>query len=168
MEENLEKYWELFKTLIKTRPNTTCMTRDPYGHRPAMPVFLLLVVALIAFAVLCGCTQPAAAPVPAQPTTQPEEEDIFKEVTALQPDASLIVITYEGGPNMERIVELEITITDSSGRSQTKSAGSRLATTPIPIKGTYTLNGDFSGSDHLIVMAHMSDGSRAIVLDQII
>jgi len=133
-----------------------------------MPVFLLLVVALIAFAVSCGCTQPAAGPVSTQPATQPGEETSFKEVTASQPDTSSIVITYEGGPNMERIVELEITVTDSTGKSQTKSAGSRLATTPIPIKGTYTLNGDFAGPDHVIVMAHMSDGSRAIVLDQTI
>ena len=144
------------------------MTRDPYGHRPAMPVFHLLVVALIAVAVSCGCTQPAAGPTAVPPTAQPTGEAGFKEVTASQPDASSIVITYEGGPNMERIVELEITVTDSTGRSQTKSAGSRLATTPIPIKGTYTLNGEFAGSDHVIVMAHMSDGSRAIVLDQTI
>lgn len=133
-----------------------------------MPVFLLLAVALIAAAVSCGCTQPAAGPTAAQPTAQPAGEAVFKEVTASQPDASSIVITYEGGPNMERIVELEITVTDSSGRSQTKSAGSRLATTPIPIKGTYTLTGDFSGPDHVIVMAHMSDGSRTLVLDQTI
>lgn len=129
------------------------------GH----PVFFLFLALLI---VLCtaGCThqgQPVAPQAPAQPAGQ----DLFNEVTASQPDATHIVITYEGGPNMERIIELETTITDSAGKSQTKSAGSRLATTPIPIRGTNTIAGDFAGTDHVVVIAHMIDGSRTTVLD---
>ena len=128
------------------------------------PVFIL-VAALALITLAAGCTQPATAPVPETPAPEPAEEDLFKEVTASQPDTTHIVITYEGGPNMERIIELETTITDRTGKSQTKSAGSRLATTPIPIKGTYTMTGDFSGTDHVVVTAHMIDGSRATVLD---
>lgn len=126
---------------------------------------VLLVAALAIIALAAGCTQPAAVPVAETPAPTLAEEDLFKEVTASQPDSTHIVITYEGGPNMERIIELETTITDSDGKSQTKSAGSRLATTPIPIKGTYTLTGDFSGTDHVVVIAHMIDGSRSTVLD---
>lgn len=126
---------------------------------------VLLVAALAIIALAAGCTQPAAVPVAGTPAPTPAEEDLFKEVTASQPDSTHIVITYEGGPNMERIIELETTITDSDGKSQTKSAGSRLATTPIPIKGTYTMTGDFSGTDHVVVIAHMIDGSRSTVLD---
>ncbi|HII98797.1 MAG TPA: hypothetical protein HA272_05980 [Methanoregula sp.] len=128
------------------------------------PIFFL-VAALAIIALAAGCTQPAAVPVAETPATAPAGEDLFKEVTASQPDSRHIVITYEGGPNMERIIELETTITDSTGRSQTKSAGSRLATTPIPIKGTYPITGDFSGKDHVVVIAHMIDGSRSTVLD---
>jgi len=126
----------------------------------------LLLTALVLSVFAAGCTQTAipAAPSPAAtPAT-----DIFREVTASQPDATHIVVTYEGGANMERIIELETTITDSAGKSQTKSAGSRLATTPIPIRGTNTISGDFAGEDHVVVIAHMIDGSRTTVLDTII
>jgi len=128
------------------------------------PIFFLF-AALLIITLAAGCTQPAPSPVAPASVTEPAGEDLFKEVTASQPDSRHIVITYEGGPNMERIIELETTITDRTGKSQTKSAGSRLATTPIPIKGTYTMTGDFSGTDHVVVTAHMIDGSRATVLD---
>jgi hypothetical protein len=65
-------------------------------------------------------------------------------------------------------IALEATISDSAGKSQRKSAGSRLATTPIPIRGTNTISGDFAGEDHVVVIAHMIDGSRTTVLDTII
>ncbi len=128
------------------------------------PVFLLF-AALVVIALAAGCTQPATPAVTDTPAPQPAEQELFKEVTASQPDASHIVITYEGGPNMERIIELETTVTDSTGKSLTKSAGSRLATTPIPIKGTYTISGDFAGTDKIVVIAHMMDGSRTTVLE---
>ncbi|MCK9581693.1 MAG: hypothetical protein M0Q92_14780 [Methanoregula sp.] len=131
------------------------MERKNHGYKKALPSLFLL-AALILFALSCGCTQQAA---------QSTDQKMFKEVTASQPDATHIVITYQGGTNMEKIIELETTITDSSGKSQTKSAGSRLATTPIPIKGTNTISGDFSGKDHVVVIAHMIDGSRTTVLD---
>jgi hypothetical protein len=142
------------------------MIQKTSGCRQVLHAIFLL-AALIVLVFSCGCTQQAAQPA-AQPTAQPAGQEMFKEVTASQPDASHIVITYEGGPNMERIYELEITITDSTGKSQTKSAGSDLATTPIPIKGTYPISGDFSGDDHVVVIAHMSDGSRTTVLDTVI
>ena len=120
------------------------------------PAFFLL-LALILLAVSAGCTQ--------SPAPQTAEQRQFVEVTASQPDSGHIVVTYQGGPNMERILELETTVTDSTGKSQTKSAGSRLATTPIPIKGGDTITGNFAGADHVVVVAHMTDGSRTTVLD---
>jgi hypothetical protein len=121
-----------------------------------------LLAAIVIVILSTGCTQPQSAPAPVAQTPQ---QELFKEVTAAQPDANHIVVTYEGGPNMERIIELETTVTDSAGKSKTQSAGSRLATTPIPIKGTNTIEGDFSGNDHVVVVAYMTDGSRTTVLD---
>lgn len=121
-----------------------------------IPAFFL-VLALILLAVSAGCTQPKAA--------QTAEQKQFVEVTATQPDSSHIVVTYQGGPNLERIIELETTVTDSNGKSQTQSAGSRIATTPVTIKGTRTFSGNFGGQDHVMVEAYMSDGSRMDILD---
>ena len=87
------------------------------------------------------------------------------EVTATQPDATHIVITYQGGPNMEKIMELETMVTDSHGASKTQSIGSRLATTPITIQGTNTMTGAFEGQDHVVVTGYFADGSRKVLLD---
>lgn len=122
------------------------------------PLAALTAVFVVILVFCAGCTQPAA---PAQSAEQKQ----FVEVTATQPDATHITITYMGGPNMERIIELETSITDSAGKTQTKSAGSRLATTPIPIKGGHTITGEFGGTDHVVVVAHMIDGTRTTVLD---
>ena len=121
-----------------------------------IPAFFL-VLALILLAVSAGCTQPRAA--------QSAEQKQFVEVTATQPDSGHIVVTYQGGPNLERIIELETTVTDSNGKSQTQSAGSRIATTPVTIKGTRSFIGNFGGKDHVMVEAYMSDGSRMDILD---
>jgi hypothetical protein len=125
-------------------------------------ILACLLIVTAALVLAAGCTQ---AQVPIPPPTQTADKDLFREVTATQQGDGRIVITYEGGPNMERIIELETTITDSSGKSVTRSAGSRLATTPIPIKGTNTIEGNFGGNDHVVVIAHMIDGSRTTVLD---
>jgi hypothetical protein len=123
--------------------------------RKTLPALVLF--AVVAGLVLAGgCTQPGA---------QSAEQKKFMEVTATQPDPAHILITYQGGPNMEKIMELETMVTDSSGASQTKSVGSRLATTPITIQGTNTLSGAFGGQDHVVVTGYFSDGSRRVLLD---
>jgi hypothetical protein len=132
--------------------------RPPQGYH----ILACILITAAALVLAAGCTQ---AQAPLSPPAQTAEKELFKEVTATQPDDSRIVVTYEGGPNMERIIELETTITDSTGKSVTRSAGSRLATTPIPIKGTNTISGNFAGKDHVVVTAHMIDGSRTTVLD---
>jgi hypothetical protein len=124
--------------------------------RVNIPALLLLAVMVAAVVFASGCTQPA---------TQSAEQKQFAEVAATQPDSTHIIITYQGGPNMEKIMELETMITDSTGKSQTKSVGSRLATTPITIKGTNTLEGYFSGQDHVVVTGYLNDGSRKVLLD---
>jgi PBP1b-binding outer membrane lipoprotein LpoB len=117
---------------------------------------IILSAAIAALVLLSGCTQAG---------TQSAEQKQFMEVTATQPDDTHMVITYQGGPNMEKIIELETMITDSAGRSVTKSVGSRLATTPITIKGTNTIEGAFAGKDHVVVTGYFSDGSRKVLLD---
>ena len=127
--------------------------------RAATILSLLAVLAVM----VAGCTQ--LSPLqPAQPT-QPAQQ---APVTAVQPDDNHITIGFPGGPGMDSLVELEITITDSSGRSRTESRGSRLATTPIRTDSTTTFTGAFSGKDHVIVTGYFTDGSHRTVLDTIL
>lgn len=124
-------------------------------HRQCIRACLLLAAAAM-LVLASGCTQPGA---------QTAEQKKFMEVVATQPDTSHIVITYQGGPDMEKIMELETMVTDSHGASKTQSAGSRLATTPITIRGTNTISGAFEGQDHVVVTGYFSDGSRRVLLD---
>lgn len=129
-------------------PVAIVLNRIPHVISATFVILLLLAA---------GCTAPQ---VPAAGQTgQPPE------VTASQPDDSHIVVTYQGGPSMESLIELETTITDSQGRSQTKSAGNRLGTTPIPIGGTNSISGNYAGLDHVVVMGYFSDGSHRQMLD---
>lgn len=117
---------------------------------------LLMLCTLMILLCTCGCTQ-------SQDQTADQKQ--VAEVTVTQPNAAHIVVTYQGGPNMEKVIELETMITDSTGTSVTKSAGSRLATTPITIKGTNTIEGNFAGRDHVVVTGYFLDGSRKVLLD---
>jgi hypothetical protein len=122
--------------------------------RAMVPVLIFMTIFLV---LTAGCTQQDAA--------QAGGQNKFAEVSATQPDASHIVITYKGGDNMMKILELETTVTDSTGKSQTRSIGSRLATTPITISGTNTITGPFDGKDQVMVTGYFTDGSHRVLLD---
>lgn len=123
--------------------------------RSLLPALVLSVAVMLCICA-SGCTQAQG---------QSAEQKQFVEVTATQPDTTHIVITYQGGPNMEKIMELETLVTDSTGKSVTKSIGSRLATTPITIRGTNTIEGAYAGQDHVVVTGYFNDGSRKVLLD---
>jgi hypothetical protein len=128
---------------MKTRPHVSEITA----------IFCLLAVLLLG-AVSGGCTQ-----------LSPQQPAPPAPITAVQPDNNHITIAFHGGAGMESLLELEITITDSAGKSQTQSRGSRLATTPIRTDSTMTFTGSFDGKDHVFVTGYFSDGSRRTVLD---
>lgn len=114
---------------------------------------LCFFAALSLMLVSCGCTQlPAgsqAAPV----------------VTVTQPDSSHILITYPGSQQTDKLVEMEISVTDSKGQTTTKSIGSKQATTPIQYGSSYTFTGSFDGKDRVFITGYLSDGSRMTVID---
>jgi hypothetical protein len=121
---------------------------------------LLCFFAVVSLLLLsCGCTQqssgsPAAAP--------PAETAI---VTVTQPDSAHILITYPGSPRTDTLVELEISVTDSTGKVTTQSMGSRMATTPIRYGGTQSISGSFNGKDRVYITGYFSDGSQKPVID---
>jgi hypothetical protein len=66
---------------------------------------------------------------------------------------------------MEKLMELQTTVTDSKGESKTQATGSRLATTPVQTGGTSKFTGSFDGDDHVVVYGYFSDGSQQLLLD---
>jgi hypothetical protein len=66
---------------------------------------------------------------------------------------------------MSTLLELEATVTDSTGKTQTQSVGDHLSTTPLKFGATIPLTGTFNGNDHVLVTGYFLDGSQRIMLD---
>ncbi len=117
----------------------------------AVSMFALIVLMLAAG----GCTQPSSQP----------EETAPGPVSVIQNDVNHITISYPGSTDSVNLVELEATVTDSHGRSQTRSVGSKLATMPLKFGATISFTGTFGGNDRILVTGYFMDGSQKSVLD---
>lgn len=120
-------------------------------HCPALLIALSLILLLVA----SGCTQQAAG-----------TPETVNGLQVSKPDASHIIVAFVGAPGMDNLLELEITITDSNGKSLTMAKGSRLGTTPLPVHATETLTGSFGGKNHVFVTGYFSDGSHRTLADR--
>ena len=130
-----------------TNPFLTC-------RRNTAVIWILVLLALMLLAN--GCTQTA------------QQQKAPAAVTATQKDNSRILITYSGSTDMTTLLELEVTVSDSAGKIQTKSVGDRFSTTPLKYGATLPLTGTFSGDDHVLVTGFFMDSSKKVVLDTII
>lgn len=120
--------------------------------RRTVAIFLLSLLALMLAAG--GCTQPAS-----------QQQQAPAPVTVTQTDNSHIMITYPGSTDTSTLLELEATVTDSTGKSQTQSIGDRHSTTPLKFGATLPLTGTFNGNDQILVTGYFLDGSHKLVLD---
>jgi len=125
----------------------------PQFRNTSIALCLLIISVLIIFS--CGCSQPALT----RQTNAPSP------ITVTQPDNSHILISYSGSPETNNLLELEATVTDSTGKVQTKSVGDRYSTTPLRWGATLTLTGNFNGNDHLVVTGYFMDGSQRPLVD---
>ncbi|HSQ93786.1 MAG TPA: hypothetical protein VLL74_05795 [Methanoregula sp.] len=129
----------------------------PMMSRDTVPACLLVLLVLLIMSG--GCTQPAFT------QQQPQQQPAPSPVIASQPDNGHILITYPGSTATGTLLELEVTITDSTGITQTKSVGDRYSTTPLKFGATKTLTGSFSGKDHVLVTGYFMDSSKKLLLD---
>ena len=129
------------------------MTRQFLLYRKGTIAVCLLAFILLML-VASGCTQPAS-----------QQQKTTAAVTATQTDNSHITISYPGSTEMGNLIELEATVTDSAGKTQTQSVGDHLSTTPLKWGATIPLTGTFNGNDHILVTGYFMDGSQRLVLD---
>ena len=120
--------------------------------RGTVVICLLSLLALMLAAG--GCSQPAS-----------QQQQAPAPVTVTQTDNSHIMITYPGSTDTSTLLELEATVTESAGKSQTQSIGDRHATTPLKFGATLPLTGTFNGNDHILVTGYFLDGSHKLVID---
>ena len=109
--------------------------------------------------VISGCTQqvPGFSAATPQPTPAPN-------VLVTKPDATHIVIRYQGGADMEKLIEIEATVTDSGGKSSTQHIGDKLSTSPINIGGTIKFEGSYAGTNKVYATGYYIDGSSRNLL----
>jgi hypothetical protein len=122
---------------------------------PQTPLYLCLTVVLVLLVMTSGCTRQAA-----------KTPDTTSGVSVTRPDDAHISIAFVGAPGMDGLLEMEITVTDSNGKSLTRSMGSHLGTTPIQIHSTNTFTGSYSGKNHVFITGYFTDGSRRTMVDQ--
>ncbi len=117
----------------------------------AIPLCLLAFLGLMLLA--SGCTQ------------QPLLQQAPAPVTVAQNDDSHITISYHGSNATASLLELEASVTDSNGKSQTQSVGDRLSTTPLRWTASISFTGSFKGNDKVLVTGYFMDGSQKLMLD---
>jgi hypothetical protein len=131
----------------------------------AIPGLLLLSAGCTSYSDLASATPSpvAAASTPAETTitSVPAGTSGLKDVavTAEKIGDSTIVITYLGGADAGRLLELQTTVVDDRGSVSTRTLGSRLETMPVQRGGTSTFNGPFSNPTHVITVGFFADGS---------
>lgn len=131
-------------------------TLFPVSRKGSIVTCLLALLALML--VASGCTQPASQ----------QQQKAPAAVSVTQPDNSHITIAYPGSTDTSTLLELEATVTDSAGKTQTQSIGDRHSTTPLKFGATLPLTGTFDGNDHILVTGYFMDGSQKLMLDTII
>jgi hypothetical protein len=125
----------------------------PVRRKGTIAICLLALIVLIL--VASGCIQPA--PQPQQQAPAP--------VTVTRTDNSHILIAYPGSADTGTLLELEVTVTDSAGKTQTRALGDHLSTTPLKVGAALPLTGTFNGNDHVLVTGYFLDGSHKLMLD---
>jgi hypothetical protein len=93
--------------------------------------------------------------------------------TVQQPDATHIVVTYQGGQDATSFSGANVTVTAADGNTPvyspalgglgqlTSGVGSSCTVTP-------TAPGTFAGKDHVVVVGWFSDGSSQVILDNFV
>jgi len=128
------------------------------------------VLLLFLATVFAGCTQPAqppqvltTEPTTATPTPLPTTEAYQASVE--KTDDTHIVVTYLGGPDMEKIRAVQATVTNSRGVGNTKHLGDSLGTTSVSPGSKLTFEGVFAGSTQVSVIAFYGDGSQRTLFE---
>jgi flagellin-like protein len=95
-------------------------------------------------------------------------------VTATQPDATHISITYNGGQDAPTLTTVKVNVNDGTGitwapttmvggwfNSTTAASGTLQVGSSI----TAVTSGSFSGQDHVVATGYFSDGAQQVLLD---
>lgn len=92
-------------------------------------------------------------------------------VSVNQPDVDQIVITYQGGQDSREFLYGRVTIWDDTNKTATRYTNSTVTDSETgnilknEVGSVVIANGNFAGSNHVIVVGHFNDNSEQVVLD---
>jgi flagellin-like protein len=139
------------------------ITRNEEAVSPVIGVILMVAITVILAAVIAAFVFGMAGNI---------SKTKVVAATAQQPDASSIVVTFQGGQDAATTTGVAWTITTAGGTVSTYLMGStdpNAATTAyIKVGDGHTFSGTFSGKDHVVATAYFSDGSQQVILDNTI
>jgi flagellin-like protein len=135
------------------------LPRNETAVSPVIGVVLMVAITVILAAVIASFVFGMAANVPKT-----------KVVAAIvqQPDATHIVLTYQGGQDAATCTGVVWTITDSAGvEAQTLMGSTDPLASQLEVGTGASMTGT-AGKDHVVATAWFSDGSQQVILDNTI
>jgi archaeal type IV pilus assembly protein PilA len=134
-------------------------TKNDEAVSPVIGVILMVAITVILAAVIAAFVFGMAGNI---------SKTKVVAATAQQPAADSIVVTYQGGQDAQTCTGIHWTILDSSGATETDMwMGTNVGTTPLTVGTAKALPGT-AGKDHVTAVAHFSDGSDQVILDNTI
>jgi len=134
-------------------------TRNEDAVSPVIGVILMVAITVILAAVIAAFVFGMAGNI---------SKTKVVAATAQQPDATHIVVTYQGGQDAQTCVGIRWTVTDATGTSVGYNMmGAVTGSQALTVGYSATIIGT-SGKDHVVATAFFSDGSQQVILDNTI
>ena len=136
-------------------------TRNDEAVSPVIGVILMVAITVILAAVIAAFVFGMAGNI---------SKTKVVAATAQQPDANTIAVTYQGGQDAATCTGVHWTILTAAGVTEADTwMGSNGAsvTSPLTVGTALSLTGT-AGKDHVTAVAHFSDGSDQVILDNTI
>ena len=134
-------------------------TKNDEAVSPVIGVILMVAITVILAAVIAAFVFGMAGNI---------SKTKVVAATAQQPDATSIVVTYQGGQDAATCTGVQWTVTDSAGNIDSTLMGSTSAgASQLAVGSGATLTGT-AGKDHVVATAWFSDGTQQVILDNTI
>jgi flagellin-like protein len=134
-------------------------TKNDEAVSPVIGVILMVAITVILAAVIAAFVFGMAGNI---------SKTKVVAATAQQPDATSIVVTYQGGQDAATCTGVQWIVTASDGSVYSTLMGSTSASASQLAVGTgATLTGT-AGKDHVVATAWFSDGTQQVILDNTI
>lgn len=133
-------------------------TRNDEAVSPVIGVILMVAITVILAAVIAAFVFGMAGNI---------SKTKVVAATAQQPDATHIVVTYQGGQDAATCTGIQWSITSPTGASIAYSMMGSTGGSALTVGYSQTLTGT-AGKDHVVATAYFSDGSQQVILDNTI